>query len=229
MTNSFIDKLYIQKMKKIGVRKVIRKSKRSRTKAMDRKMKKDIEDLIRKIEKLSILPPNYLPFPITDTKLDGLKRMNPTQNDCVINAFEILGVMDSREAALSRAFHNNRPIGMDKIVETMNAVGYPHQHKFELVNDATFADVMNELKPGNSIFAGITWEGVGTGHVILLAKGVDRINYVLDPQISEHYPNAPRVGTYLYKFNEYPLQKPTRIYILCTNVRVKQPEKMIAE
>lgn len=192
-------------------------------------MKKDIEDLIRKIEKLSILPPNFLPFPITDAKLESLKRMNPTENDCVINAFEILGVIDSREAALSRAFHGNKPIGMDKIVETMNAVGYPRQHTFVLVNDATFADIMDEIKPGNSVFGAITWEGVRTGHAILLAKGIDKINYVLDPQIADTHPYARRVGTFLYKFEDYPVQKPSKIYILCTDVRVKQPERMIME
>jgi hypothetical protein len=99
-----------------------------------------------------------------------------------------------------------------------------YRHSFEPINN--FSKVMSELRPGNAIFTAMLWANVPTGHVVLLAKGLDNVSYVLDAQIPSLFPNAQSIGGFLYTFENYPLQTPTSIGVICTDLEVESSERM---
>lgn len=212
------DELFIiQKMKK-NTRRIIRRSKRFSGKKSIRQRGIDIEELAGRMERLTI-PSNAKQYPMTNEIISQFKRLNPRPQDCVINAMEIIGIMGNREAGVARSLVGINGITMEQIINIFNSVDMAYRHSFEIIYNLN--KVMDEIRPGNAIFVGLGWIGINSGHVVILVKGLDNVRYVLDPQIPSLYPNAQRAGEFLYTFENYPLQQPSSIRVLCTDIDIE--------
>lgn len=179
----------------------------------------------------------------TDDKINNFNSVfnrEDTPMDCVINAIQLIGILNEKEANLLRLSCASK-LGMD--LETLIKLftyTVHHVDGNEYFNHIPGVDYSNYylcdfakvypvscyaewsmeistyLKPGHIMFAG--WQQINAAHVFCFAKTLDGIVYYLDPQVSD-YPLP--CGSYGGKCEEYIWNghTPDRMYfILYTSV-----------
>lgn len=127
-------------------------------------------------------------FPITDDKLSNFTRMIQKPKDCVINAFQILGLVDSRSAEIMRIAVGETGLTEGQIEQVFNFV-LKSRYKFVEDKDRSKLNdyVINTLKPGHVVFFGIKYstEFSIERHVFLIGKYLDGRLVYIDPQSAD--------------------------------------------
>lgn len=123
-------------------------------------------------------------FKITDDAITKFRRWVKKPRDCVINAMELLSILDAQNADLCRIMVGDTGLKVKQIEDIFSLLDQKFQWRFfrftKLETLSQFT--IDELKPAHAIFCGYIGQ---EGHVFLIAKSVDgRILYV-DPQVNE--------------------------------------------
>ena len=126
-------------------------------------------------------------FQITDDAISKFRRWVKKPRDCVINAMELLNILNAQNADLCRIMVGDTGLQVGQIEDIFSLLEPKFQWRFfkftklESLSDFT----MNELKPGHSIFCGYLGQ---EGHVFLIAKSLDGKILYVDPQVNELCP-----------------------------------------
>ena len=126
---------------------------------------------------------NVAQFMLTDDAIRKFRRWVKKPRDCVINAMELLGILDQQNADIARILIGDTGAQIKQIEDIFTIVEPAHNWNFyKFSNVQTLAQfTTNELKPQNAIFCGYTGN---EGHVFLIAKGIDNKVYYIDPQVN---------------------------------------------
>ena len=119
-------------------------------------------------------------FKISDENIMNFKRHIQSPMDCVINALQLMGVLDTLSSNIlriscvgSRGFEKEQ---IEKIFTLYTGVN------FEFKSTKNFDEFANtietQLLPGNVVFAGYT------GHVFIIGKYLDGRLVYIDPQLN---------------------------------------------
>jgi hypothetical protein len=117
-------------------------------------------------------------FRLPDGFIEQFHRTFASPTDCVINALQLLGVVDQFTSDCMRVT-SMRTIGMSSAqIELIFALKYRHNFLFTPFDDFTqFANLVeNGLPNGYGVFAG---HGV---HVFVIARSLDGAFFYIDPQ-----------------------------------------------
>jgi hypothetical protein len=124
-------------------------------------------------------------FPITNDNLTNFTRMFQKPKDCVINAFQILGLVDARSAEIMRIAVGETGLSEGQIEQVFNFV-LKSRYKFVEDTDRSKLNdyVINTLKPGHVVFFGMKYstEFAIERHVFLIGKYLDGRLVYIDPQ-----------------------------------------------
>lgn len=151
-------------------------------------------------------------FPITNEKLNNFTRMKQKPKDCVINAFQILGLLDARSADIMRIAVGEEGLVESQIEETFDFV---LKSRFKFVEDSDKEKlglyVGKFLQPDNVVFIGVKYTDE-TRHVFLIGKYRDGRAVYIDPE-------SPNSGCILNKEECYKsvFENVTSYYILVQN------------
>jgi len=122
-------------------------------------------------------------FPMSDSQLDGFKRHVAHSSDCVINAMQLLGLIDERTGDLMRitamplsGFHQQQ---IEKLME--RTTGYKYDYRSSSSYQDFYA-AATQLEAGRAIFCGIKRSN-GTSHAFIIGRGLNGTLYFIDPQI----------------------------------------------
>ena len=122
-------------------------------------------------------------FQISDENLLRFRRFVKKPMDCVINALEILRVLDQNAADLMRIVVGDQGLTIENIQHIFKYM-YP-QYRFRFfkyTNLHTLSDFCkNELNPGHVIFCGYSKQGFR--HVFLIGKNLLGTILYIDPQV----------------------------------------------
>lgn len=148
-----------------------------------------------------------LMIPISDENIAAFTRMSPNPTDCVINAMEILGILDARSAGIARILVNEKGVSPDDILAIFNLIN-PNLHQWTVIQHQTsLEELARNLQPGFAYFCGLVFfevsAGIG-GHVVVLAKSADQSVWILDPQLSGEA-GITRAGFFLFPLDNYPM------------------------
>ena len=136
---------------------------------------------------------NIPQYPFTVEKFNKIlknKRLNACQNDCVVNALEIIDVLTQEEAGKKREEIKNKNllgiIGLqaDEFIEILDEVNPNYNHILEHIHmegpDGLINWIKTKMLPGRMIFCAFkSYDGVG--HVYMIGKLVTTI-VLIDPQ-----------------------------------------------
>ena len=110
------------------------------------------------------------------------RRDNAHPKDCLFNAMEILGIIDSKQAAKYRKDYSSRLMTIDEIEGFFNMYCHTDVFKFkQYTNLNRFETEINKIKPGYTMFVGYTYEK-DEGHVFLIGKDKSGL-IIIDPQL----------------------------------------------
>ena len=126
-------------------------------------------------------------FKITDDAITKFRRWVKKPRDCVINAMELLGILNDQSADIARIMVGDQGLKVGQIEDIFSLVEPKfHWRFFRFTKLETLAQFTNqELKPAHAIFCGYVGQ---EGHVFLIAKSASgRVMYV-DPQINQLCP-----------------------------------------
>jgi hypothetical protein len=122
-------------------------------------------------------------FPMSDSQLDGFKRHVHNSSDCVINAMQLLGLIDERTGDLMRitamplsGFHQQQ---IEKLMERTTSYKYDFRSSSSYQE---FLTAITQLEASRAIFCGIKRSN-GTSHAFIIGRGVNGTLYFIDPQI----------------------------------------------
>lgn len=120
-------------------------------------------------------------FPITDQNLLLFKRFVNKPMDCVINALEILFILEHNSADLMRIVVGDQGITIKQIEEIFKYMYSQHRWRFfRYTNIETLSRFcQGELVPGHVIFCGYNFKGFK--HVFLIGKKLDGSVMYIDP------------------------------------------------
>ncbi len=109
-------------------------------------------------------------FIFTDGAIKKFRRWVKKPRDCVINAMELLGILDEQNADIARILIGDVGAQIKQIEDIFTIVEPAHNWNFfKFTNIQTLAQfTTHELKPQHAIFCGYTGD---EGHVFLIAKG----------------------------------------------------------
>jgi hypothetical protein len=118
-----------------------------------------------------------------------IARLCKTQNDCAVNAFEILNILDNKKSSELRNFINKRPqitgLTSEEIITIINKEA--DERKFEYtfyVKELSLDNIINffnlYLRPNHAIF--LFFKKYNIGHVVLLAKDNNNKQTIVDLQ-----------------------------------------------
>lgn len=122
-------------------------------------------------------------FPITDEDILTMQRFLPRPRDCVINAMELLKIIDSNSAAIMRILVGDLGVFIPQI-EGIFTYTYRRPFNFETHPISDFQvliNITNDLSVSNVIFVGVTYP-TGPGHVFLIGKNTSGQLIQIDPQ-----------------------------------------------
>lgn len=147
-------------------------------------------------------------FRIYNEHINNFKRLVDKPMDCVINAMQIIGMIDNNTAELLRIMLGRRGFVKTEI-EKIFTLYLPHIFKFESMDYNKWVDeIRKTLIPGNVIFAGYS------GHVFLIGKMMDDRIVMIDPQL----PKGDQVCYLEYSKCEAYIANKTNYYILKATV-----------
>jgi len=139
------------------------------------------------------MPYTIAQFFISDENLLQFRRWVKKPQDCVLNALEILGVLQATPADLMRIAVGDHGLNATQIEEIFTYVYPPHRWRFvRYTNIHTLEQFAYQgLQSSHVVFCG--YQKNGFKHVFLIGKtNTGHILYI-DPQINEFCPleNAP--------------------------------------
>jgi len=141
-------------------------------------------------------------FSINDGHFIKFNRILIHNNDCVINALQLIGIFDSVRSNIIRVLCSNIiGFSIDQIEKVfVIASNYKHKYKFKYTScyNEYISTIIQYLQVGNVVFSGYS------GHVYLIGKTIDGTIIYIDPQ----------TGEITDKFNIY---AENRIYYLMFN------------
>lgn len=144
-------------------------------KTNNKKIKKYIGGLLEE----SGLPScdNVAYFPITDADILTFIRTFVTPMDCVINALQLMRVLDEKSANIMRISTLGRTFSKEQI-EIIFIYTFRHNFDFKSTDnyDQWASVITNRLPHGSVVFAGYT------GHVFLIGRYSDGRYFYIDPQ-----------------------------------------------
>jgi hypothetical protein len=121
-------------------------------------------------------------FPITNEQLLRIQRTVVRPRDCVINAMEIIGIIDGRSADIMRIMVGDLGIPTEKI-ENIFEFSFRRSFTFTPDNRMDLLDffLTNSLMPNNIVFIGVEYIS-GEKHVFLIGKTETNALIYIDPQ-----------------------------------------------
>lgn len=145
--------------------------------------------------------------------------MNNNSTDCVINAMEILKILDSTSAGIARIIIRDMGVITDRIPEIFDFIyGISHEWSFVRPGEDFNFDV-NSLSPGTAYFSIVYFPNPSsriTSHAVVIVKDILGDVYVLDPQLAVQNPGIPRWGPFLFPTATYNIGEISNIAILST-------------
>lgn len=149
-------------------------------------------------------------FYISDENLLRFRRLVKKPRDCVINALELLGVLQATPADLMRISVGDTGLSADQIEQVFAYVSQPARWRFvRYTNIHTLeAFCYQGLLPSHVIFCG--YHKQGFKHVFLIGKNnLGQVVYI-DPQVNAYCPlDDPRCFEYIRDAEEYYLLQST--------------------
>jgi hypothetical protein len=144
---------------------------------------------------------------VTEENLVNFQRLIASPRDCVINALQIIGFLDSNAANLMRITSLGRVEGFTSDeIERIFILYTKHNHDFIGTIDGTeFERTIQEQVPvGHACFIGLRNERAS--HVALIARRANGDLMLIDPQL-EIYLNVldPTIGHYFEEYTNYHL------------------------
>jgi hypothetical protein len=126
-------------------------------------------------------------FKITDENLLYFQRQFPRPMDCVINALQILGLIDNTHAQIMRISSLGH-LGITKEQIELIFI-YLKKRNFKFINAQNIEEwirtIERKVPPGSVVFGGYS---IGTeGHVFLIGRNLKGHLVYIDPQVSPHY------------------------------------------
>ena len=127
-------------------------------------------------------------FQISNADINKFRRLITKPKDCVINALELINVLDGKNADFMRISVGDIGLTLDKIEQIFSYVSHVKKIKFQNwkflstpnINDLD--TVVQNLKPGYVIFCG--YEKNGFAHVFLIGKTDSGVPMYIDPQVN---------------------------------------------
>lgn len=135
------------------------------------------------------VPPNWgqlqiSMFKITDENLLSFKRIIKAPMDCVINALQIIGILDYFTSNIFRISHvGNKGFTIEQL-EKVFSLRYGHYFTYKACKDfdAFTSTVINTLQPGCVMFCGEIDLDENEGHAFLIGRFLDGRYVKIDPQ-----------------------------------------------
>ncbi len=123
-------------------------------------------------------------FKLTSDAIAKFRRWIKKPKDCVINALELIGILDSQNADIARVLVGDVGVQIPQLEEIFSVVNPKFNWNFyKFTNIETLKQFTSqELKRGHTILCG--YEGL-SGHAYLIAKGMDGKTYYVDPQVDQ--------------------------------------------
>jgi hypothetical protein len=153
-------------------------------------------------------------FPISDQNLKNFTRRVIKPKDCVINALQLIGLVDANHAELMRILVGEDGVMLDKVESIFNFFGKKSTYVFKKYyskdpNDvANVQNIIDQLPPGICLFAGLKHKS-GNKHVFILGKYNNGSYVVIDPQQKEMFQDLSKYlsyAEYLYILHKVPKQ-----------------------
>lgn len=118
-------------------------------------------------------------FKMTDEQLFSFNRRFRTPNDCVINALQLIGMVDDFTGNLLRITMTGQIGSTSTQIELIFILKFKYNFHFTKIgNIHTFSDYLIQyVPPGHVVFAGYS------GHVFLAGKDISGRPLYIDPQI----------------------------------------------
>jgi hypothetical protein len=126
-------------------------------------------------------------FRIHNDNVTSFKRLIKKDNDCVINALQLLNILDARSADIARIFVGDIGVNGKKIEQVFNLVQKSHIWAFKMATKSLreFSSFCNTvLKPQHAIFCGYRSQR-NSRHVFIIARDLNKNLYYIDAQVNE--------------------------------------------
>ena len=126
---------------------------------------------------------NVSNFNITDDAIASFRRFIKKPRDCVINAMELINLIDKYTADMCRIMVGDIGLTAEQIEGIFKLIYPTHNWNFYQYTNIISLDKISqtELKRGTAIFCG--YSGPKGTHVFLIAKKLSGEVYYLDPQL----------------------------------------------
>jgi hypothetical protein len=133
---------------------------------------------IRRVDDINYLRNRVLSqFKISDENITNFKRYVKAPNDCVINALQIIGIIDNFVGNMLRIAYGERGIASQKQIELIFTFSTSQKYKYHSLTYEIFVKTITEnINPGHIVFAGYI------GHVFLIGKTLNGKLVYIDPQ-----------------------------------------------
>lgn len=127
-------------------------------------------------------------FPITDENIYEFKRFIKKPMDCVINALQIIKIVDEYTANIMRICVGDYVgLNANQIQDILTLHNKKRYIFTEYLTNDKFAMAVNEDLPnGHVLFATGKMQGMNFGHAFIIGKTLDNKFLYIDPQIEEH-------------------------------------------
>lgn len=114
----------------------------------------------------------------------NLPRLNRCKMDCVVNAMEIIGVINKEEAGIERTRIGPTGIIPEHFLQKFNQVNPEYIYKFVQISMNELIPWVNKDMPKlTMIFCGYKDQN-NNGHVYIIAKDYNGNKFLLDPQMN---------------------------------------------
>lgn len=148
-------------------------------------------------------------FKISDENIAGFKRFVDKPMDCVINALQIFGALDSKSSNILRiSCAGDEGIYIEQIEKIFTLL---LGNNFDFQSSDNYQDfveiIEKTLLPGYGVFAGYT------GHVFIIARKENGVIMLIDPQRSQIVCEINKCQDYIRNYKEYYLlfQSPEKL------------------
>lgn len=161
-----------------------------------------------------MLPGSIVSFKINDENLKHFSRQVINPKDCVINAMQLLNIIDAKHADLMRILIGDKGINEQQIEAVFNLLDPKWKYSFIRYSSNNFDDIeivnkviVPSIELGHVLFCGLTWKS-GERHVFILGRYTNGKKIVIDPQ-QQQMTNDP---------TEY-LDKAVEVYFLMKKLK----------
>lgn len=142
------------------------------------------------------------------------KRRILKPRDCVINALQILGLVEDRTADIMRIMVGDTGINATQIEEIFEFTYPNRKFKFKQHNTFSLMTILDNMPYDNPsvVFAGVEYQG-GGGHVFIIERSAMGGHFkILDPQVSD---NPIQCGDETFSVIDKIRKGVERFYVLC--------------